>query len=126
MKEVVTVGSSEVKRDVFVQANTYEIDDESKMVSDSFGVRMKKQYDSAIDKIMTENLKKKGALIEAEKMASHVSVYATSGSDDPNAKKSSGKEKSGSSNKSSKVQKTKSGMKDSTKSKASESSNSMS
>jgi hypothetical protein len=42
---------------------------------------MKKEYEKSIDEIMNDKLKLKGALIDAEKLASHMSVYTTSMND---------------------------------------------
>lgn len=75
-KEVVPDRLSMIKN-AEVQASTYEIDDESNMERDSEAVKMKKDYEKSINDIMNDKLKDPGALIDSEKLASHVSIATT-------------------------------------------------
>ena len=52
-----------------LQANAYEIDDESKIIRDSDAVMMKKQYEKGIEEIMTEKLKNPDALMDTENIS---------------------------------------------------------
>lgn len=59
------------------QATNWDIDDASKQKRITEGERMQNDYEKTIDEIMTEKLKHPQALIDAEALASHVSIVSS-------------------------------------------------
>ena len=65
-----------VEHPVWVQANPYDIMDASKLESISAAQRMTKEFYNSIHQTMTERMKDPRCLIDAEALASHVSIYS--------------------------------------------------
>jgi len=65
-----------VEHPVWVQANPYDIMDASKMESVSAAQKMTTEFYNSIHRTMAERMKDPRCLIDAEALASHVSIYS--------------------------------------------------
>jgi hypothetical protein len=95
-------------RDAQVQATNWDIDDASKTEELSDAVKLKQEYDKSIDSIMIEKLKTPNCLIDAEALASHVSIVTSKSNQEKVGKSGT------TSGKSSKMNSSKSALKEST------------
>jgi hypothetical protein len=63
-------------KDVKVQVNNYEIEEENRKIREDEGAKMVKIYEKSIEDIMHDKLQDPRALIDSEELASHISIYS--------------------------------------------------
>lgn len=88
-------------KDVKIQANNYEIEEENRKEREDEGTLMIREYERNIDEIVNEKKKDKHAFINSEELASHISIYSQS-TGQINKAPNKGETKSGTSKNSSK------------------------
>lgn len=88
-------------KDMKVQVNNYEIEEENRKIREDDGAKMVRIYEKSIEDIMNEKLNNPRALIDSEELASHISIYSQA-STNPGNKNAANKNESGTSGRSSK------------------------
>jgi WD40 repeat protein len=63
-------------KDMKVQVNNYEIEEENRKIKEDDGAKMIRIYEKSIEDIMSDKLKDERALIDSEELASHISIYS--------------------------------------------------
>ena len=63
-------------KDMKVQVNNYEIEEENRKIREEEGARMIRIYEKSIEDIMHDKLNDPRALIDSEELASHISIYS--------------------------------------------------
>ena len=61
-------------KDMKVQVNNYEIEEENRKIREDEGARMIRIYEKSIEDIMNDKLQDNKALIDSEELASHISI----------------------------------------------------
>jgi hypothetical protein len=72
------------------QTTTFDIDDENKAIRPTYEQQQKMEFDSEVQKIMEEKLKNPNCLINADELASHISIMTTKSGDQGGKTKQSG------------------------------------
>jgi len=63
-------------KEVKVQVNNYEIEEENRKIREDEGAKMVRIYEKTIKDIMHDKLQDPRALIDSEELASHISIYS--------------------------------------------------
>ena len=63
-------------KDVKVQVNNYEIENENRKEQEDEGTIMIREYEKSIEDIVSDKLSEPRALIDSEELASHISIYS--------------------------------------------------
>lgn len=63
-------------KDMKVQVNNYEIEEENRKIREDDGAAMIRIYEKSINDIMADKLQDPRALIDSEELASHISIYS--------------------------------------------------
>jgi len=73
-----------------LQATNFDIDDENKTIRPTDEEKQRVEFNMEVEKIMEENLKKPNSLINADEMASHISIVTTKSGEQGSKTKASG------------------------------------
>lgn len=63
-------------KDVKIQVNNYEIENENRKEQEDEGTIMVREYEKSIEDIVNDKLSEPRALIDSEELASHISIYS--------------------------------------------------